>query len=192
MTNAYRLLILCCCFLSSAVLAETSPGRGRLLVATELVGGPAFTESVVLILRYNESGALGLIVNRPTDIDPAEALPDLDGVSKYEGSLYFGGPVEMHTLRVLLRTESPPQDAIKILDGIYMVPLTEALLALEPDSSSLRLYLGYAGWAPGQLERELSEGSWNILQATAETVFPDEPADLWRRLKPAEILRASR
>ncbi|MBT8077981.1 MAG: YqgE/AlgH family protein [Gammaproteobacteria bacterium] len=192
MTNITRLLIASFCLLSPVAHAETSPGAGRLLIATELVGGPAFRHTVVLILRYNDAGTLGLIVNRPTDIDPAEALPDLDGVARYEGSLFFGGPVGMHTLRLLLRTETPPEDAVNVFGNVYMVPLTEALLALEPDASSLRLYLGYAGWSPGQLERELLEGSWNIAKATTEAVFSPEPGDLWKRLKPAEILQAAR
>lgn len=192
MTNISRLLLASCWFLSLVAHAETSPGAGRFLIATELVGGPAFRETVVLILRYNDAGTLGLIVNRPTDIDPAEALPELNGVARYEGSLFFGGPVGMHTLRLLLRTDTPPEHAIKVFGNVYMVPLSEALLARQPDASSLRLYLGYAGWAPGQLERELSEGSWNIVNASTEAVFSPEPGDLWRRLKPAEILQAAR
>lgn len=183
------LLVLCVATFSAA--ADDEIRAGKLLVATELVGGPAFAKSVVLILRYNESGALGLVINRPTDIAPEEALPDERDVAAYRGKLYFGGPVELHTLRVLIRTQSPPANAIAVFDNVYAANLTAELLEAASDSSTFRFYLGYAGWAPGQLEREMAEGSWQVVPATGEIVFSDDPTGLWERLRRPAVLRVS-
>lgn len=191
MRQLFRILFISYLFISCALSADEDPARGKLLVATDLVGGPAFEETVVLILRYDSSGSLGLVVNRPTEIGLDEALPEYGQFENYDGMLYFGGPVQLHTLRVLLNTSSPPADAVNIFGSVHLAPIAEELFEQRSDARVLRLYIGYAGWAPGQLEQELAEGSWRIIPATEGLVFSDDPATIWRELSPPEVHRVS-
>jgi len=184
-------LALACCVISHGVNAEEDLGKGKLLVATEVVQGRAFAESVILLLNYGETGAVGLVVNRPTEALPAQALPELAGLDRYEGTLYWGGPVELFTLRALLHSDAPPDNAVPIFDRVHLALLDENLLDGASSNANLRFFVGYAGWAPGQLEQELAFGSWHIVAATEALVFADDPGGIWRRLLPPPVRRVS-
>jgi len=145
--------------LPAVVYADSNPARGKLLVATEAVQGELFANTVVLLLYYDETGAFGLVVNRPTDVPLAEVLGEEEAIAAYRGTLFWGGPVHMDSLRALLVTDSPPADAEKIVESVYLVSYEDAFEAGAADTSRMRLFIGYAGWAPGQLERELAHGS---------------------------------
>lgn len=183
-------LALACCVISHGVNAEDDLGKGKLLVATEVVQGRAFAESVILLLNFDTTGAVGLVVNRPMEVLPAQALPELAGIDRYEGALYWGGPVELFTLRALLHSDAPPDNAVHIFDTVHLAPLAENLLDGASSNANLRFFVGYAGWAPGQLERELAFGSWRILAATEALVFADDTGGIWRRLMPPPVHRA--
>jgi putative transcriptional regulator len=183
-------LALACCTISLGAIADEDLGKGKLLVATELVQGRAFAESVILLLNIGATGAVGLVVNRPMGALPAQALPELAGIDRYEGTLYWGGPVELFTLRALLHSDAPPDSAVPIFDTVHLAPVDENLLDGASSNANLRFFLGYAGWAPGQLERELAFGSWRIVAATEALVFADDPGGIWRRLMPPPVHRA--
>jgi putative transcriptional regulator len=176
---------------SHGAQADDAPAKGKFLVATELVRGSDFEESVILLLHHDESGAAGLIVNKPLDVAPVEALPDLGNIDSYDGTLFFGGPVELFTVRALMMSDSPPQESERVIGDVYLVPVDEHLLAGPTDTSRLRFYIGYAGWSPGQLERELERGSWHVTPARQQLVFDEDSGSTWRRLAPAPIIRAS-
>ena len=184
-------LALACCVISHGVNADEDLGKGKLLVATEVVQGRAFAESVILLLKYDATGAVGLVVNRPTEALPAQALPELAGLDRYEGTLYWGGPVELFTLRALLHSDAPLDNAVLIFDRVYLAPLDENLLDGASSNANLRFFVGYAGWAPGQLEQELAFGSWHIVAATDALVFADDPGAIWRRLSTPPVRRVS-
>lgn len=173
-----------------AAEADERAAAGKLLVATDEVGGEIFARTVILLLHYDESGAMGLVVNRPTDVAPEEVMDDPDELSGYDGTLFWGGPVEMAGLRVLVRSESPPVDATTIIDEVHVVPFDSATDLLPADTTTLRLYIGYAGWAPGQLDGELDIGSWDVQDATGEAVFSGDPRGLWEDRKPVREYRA--
>jgi putative transcriptional regulator len=177
-------------FCSTAAVADT-PAPGKLLVATDEVRGPIFAESVILVLSYSDQGALGLVVNRPTDVTLPEIASDDNRFHWYEDPLFWGGPVEMHTLRALLKTDAPPEPAAHIFGSVFVVPVREESLARFKSSDSLRLFMGYAGWGPGQLDRELHEGSWRVLDASDRTVFSAVPEEVWQSLSPRPIISAS-
>jgi len=177
--------------LPAAVDADPRPAQGKLLVATELVQGELFAKTVVLLLHYDETGAFGLVVNRPTDVKPGELLADDEVIAGYGGTLFWGGPVHMDSLRALLLTDDPPADAEKILESVYLVSFEYALEQGPSDPAALRLFIGYAGWAPGQLDYEMARGSWRVLPATDELVFAEAPEKLWTRLAPAQEQRAA-
>jgi len=184
-------LALACCVISHGTDAAEDLGKGKLLVATEVVQGRAFAESVILLLNYDATGAVGLVVNRPTEALPAQALPELAGLDRYEGTLYWGGPVELFTLRALLRSDAPPDNAVPIFDRVHLALLDEKLLDGASSNANLRFFVGYAGWAPGQLEQELAFGSWHIVAATEALVFADDPGGIWRRLLPPPLRKVS-
>lgn len=177
--------------ISPAVGAEQEPAAGKLLVATEDLRGEFFVRTVVLLLRYDDTGAVGLVVNRPTRASPAELLPEDEAPADYRGTLYWGGPVEMATVRALQLTDEPPDGAVPIVDTVHQVPVDVALSVSGGDSATLRFFVGYAGWAPGQLDRELALGSWHVVPATEELVFTDDPEMIWERLTPVREYRAN-
>ncbi len=184
------ILAICCCVIPDNSTADDKPATGKLLVATDEVRGSSFFHTVILLLHYDESGALGLILNRPTEATPDELLPELEGIKDYAGTTYWGGPVRLATMRALHRTDSPTEDEIFVLDKVYQMPL-DKLPTGEKNQQNLRFFVGYAGWSPGQLDREILFGSWDIIQATEETVFTDDPNTIWETLSPPQSYRAS-
>jgi len=191
MVKTLTWLVFIAWLLPAAAIAAEVPAQGKLLVATELVEGELFAETVILLLFYDETGAFGLVVNRPTDVRPDELLADEEGIADYRGTLFWGGPVQMDSLRALARTDDPPEEAEKILDSVYLVSLEDALQQGPTDPARLRLYIGYAGWAPGQLDYELARGSWRVVPATDDLVFAEAPRELWKQLAPAHEQRAA-
>ncbi len=183
--------IIACCTVSADSGAAEKLAMGKLLVATDEVQGAIFAETVILLLHYDESGALGLVINRPTETKPKELLPELDGMKEYDGTAYWGGPVRMATMRALHRTESPADDEIHVFDTVHQVPLADELPKGENNTDSLRFFIGYAGWSPGQLDREVLFGSWTIISATEEAVFTEDPENIWETLAPPRHYRAS-
>lgn len=190
--SRYLACLLCASWLlSAAASAELAPAKGRLLVSTEVVGGDLFAETVILILEYGESGAMGLVVNRPTEVELGELLEDADEAPDHAQRVYWGGPVEMHSLSALAHTGTPAGIADEIIESVYRMPFGDALESAATNPAGVRFYLGYAGWAPGQLDYELARDSWHVLPASAEIVFADDPKQLWQRLKPVQEYRAA-
>lgn len=176
---------------AATAAADEAPAAGKLLVATDEIHGEIFARTVILLLHYDENGAMGLVVNRPTDVEPGEVMEDSGTLSDYQGTLFWGGPVEMAGLRVLAHAGERPSGATTILDGIHLVPFEAMLDILPADATRLRLYIGYAGWAPGQLDGELDIGSWHVRDATREIVFAEDPRSIWRDLRPLREYRAA-
>lgn len=184
-------LAMTCCVMSHSSNADEDPAVGELLVATDEVQGSTFYETVILLLHYDESGALGLVINRPTEAAPKELLPELEGIGNYEGTTYWGGPVRLATIRALHRTDSPNEDEIHVFDNVHQLPLDEKLPAGASNEKTLRFFIGYAGWSAGQLESEIRFGSWQVISATGEAVFSEDPNTLWETLSPPRHYRAS-
>jgi putative transcriptional regulator len=190
----YRLLtsLLVFAFLfANAAAAGQAPATKKMLVATELIKGDVFVKTVIVLMQHDSRGAMGIVVNRPTEVPLAELVSEGDALSDYEGNIYWGGPVQMHGLRAILKTGNPPADAERLAGSVYLVSINDELTATLDDPSNLRLYIGYAGWAPGQLDRELALGSWIVIDATEERVFAAEPTKLWNELAPREEHRAA-
>ena len=159
------------------------PAPGTFLVSRGIDGGP-FHQSVVLLLKHGEEGTLGVIVNRPTDVLLAEAIPDLDA-GEPPHPLYFGGPVGLEGLLVLFRSTAPPPGAEEVLDGVHFSgdrTVLEALLRGEVPSEEVRLFVGHAGWGPGQLAGELRRRSWDVVPADLFTLFRTDPQWMWETL----------
>lgn len=164
-----------------------------LLVATPLLLDPNFADSVVLLLDVDDSGALGVVLNRPTPVAVADVLPDWrDTVSDPE-VLYQGGPVTpegaLAVAFVRPGTELPVGFRV-VLGRLGLLDLDTPPELLEGGLEGLRIFAGYAGWGAGQLEAEVDEGSWYVVPAEAGDVFRDDPTELWRdvlRRQPGEL-----
>lgn len=157
---------------------------GRLLVAEPLLGDPNFERTVVLIIEHTPEGALGLVLNRPTDVLVAEALPEWGGLTSHPPVLHIGGPVEERSGWCLARTLDPER-----LDSFVPVLGDLGLLDLSADPSGLatlltdvRLYAGYSGWGPGQLDHELAAEAWFVVDAEPDDPFVPDGATLWSRI----------
>lgn len=192
MSRTLTWLVLAACVLPVIAGAGESPAKGKLLVATEQVGGDIFFETVILLLHYDETGAMGLVVNRPTEVGMDELVAEDDALSAYGGLIYWGGPVQMNSLRALIRTDKAPEGAERIIDSMYVVSVSDALKDAPQGVPGLRLFMGYAGWAAGQLDHEMARGSWHVVPASGDSVFAKDPGELWKQLAPAREHRVQR
>jgi putative transcriptional regulator len=157
--------------------------QAHLLIATPDLAEP-FNRSVVLLVKHNEDGALGLILNRRTSAQLKEAWDNLSDVPCHrDASIFLGGPCEgplvaLHTHEFLLE--------IEVMPGLYFCAGKEKLETLaaqnEDDGATVKFFAGYSGWAPGQLENEIARGSWSVMPAAPAHVFWHED-ELWIRAR---------
>jgi putative transcriptional regulator len=161
------------------------PAKGKFLVAGRDLGDPRFRETVVLLISYDSRGAAGLIINRPTEVPLADMLPDVAGIKKRSDIVYYGGPVDGHRMLMLIRSGDKPVESTQVLDRVYLSSsrdLLERMTGARKNAGQFRVYAGYAGWAPGQLDAELSRGDWHILRADANTIFDRKSDEVWPEL----------
>ena len=159
---------------------------GKLLVASRDLGDPNFAKSVILLVRYDQDkGAVGLTINKRTDIPISRAFHDLKEAQGRSDPIYIGGPVELDTVMALLKTSSKPEGASRVFGDVYLISDKDLLtrtLASNPEAAVFHTYVGYSGWGPGQLEHEVELGAWHILPGDAATVFHADPDALWQKL----------
>jgi putative transcriptional regulator len=166
-----------------AAVAALAPGT--LLIAARHLPDPHFAHAVILLADLTHDGAVGLVVNRPSEVTLASVFPQLMPTVTGAGHAFAGGPVERTHALALVRGLELPAGARRIVDGVHLVASREALEAMIASgaaSGRLRLYLGYAGWGAGQLERETAQGVWHVLAGDAEAVFDPRPESVWPRL----------
>ena len=154
--------------------------KGRLLVASPALVDPNFWRSVVLVAEHTEDGgAMGVVLSRPSETQVAEAAPVLETLVEPGAVVHVGGPVEPGSVLVMAEFEDPDDAAAVVFDGVGFMPGDS-----EPDDVALgtrraRIFAGYAGWSPGQLESELEEESWLVLDPEPSDVFADDAEELW-------------
>jgi putative transcriptional regulator len=151
-----------------------------LLVSSPALIDPNFRKTVVLITHHDEEGAMGLVLSRPSEVPAVEAVPALGGMPGAGDPVFVGGPVQPEAFMALAEFEDVAESAAKIFGDIGFMP-AEAEPA-ELDVRRMRLFAGYAGWGPGQLEAELEEPSWIVVGAEAGDPFADDPDALWREV----------
>ena len=147
--------------------------RGRLLVAAPSLRDPRFVRSVILIAEHGDDGAMGLVLNRPSETSVGEAVPELASLSSDDDPVYVGGPVAAGSVLALAEVEDPADASELVLGDVGFVQ--------DPDVAARRgrIFVGYAGWSAGQIEAELDEETWIVVPAEADDVFSDEPDALW-------------
>jgi len=152
--------------------------RGHLLIAGPSLWDPNFRRTVVLIGHHDEDGAVGVILNDVADVAVAEAIPQLGSLVPPGEPLFVGGPVQPQAAVVIADLEDPAVAEIIALDSIGFLP-PETGNQVEPTIRRARVFAGYAGWGPGQLEAELAESSWIVEPARPDDVFTPDPSTLW-------------
>ncbi len=154
---------------------------GVLLVASPGLNDHNFRQTVLFIVEHGRGGTVGLILNRPTDVLLAEILQDLPMLKQTTHRLFGGGPVERTQLVLLFRLRQVVPDARHIVNGIYVgTPrVLERAMASPKPNEAFRGFAGFAGWAPGQLEYEMRQGSWGVLSSSTFDIFNKDPATLW-------------
>lgn len=164
---------------------ETHPARGMLLIARRGMPDPRFRQTVILLAAHDKGGSLGLIVNQISTTTLKKLLPDMRKLDKQEHRIYFGGPVGLQRLKFLFRTNNEPKDAVHIMSDLYISGSQEALeqmLKKDKSPEELRIYLGYTGWGPQQLDTELAQHDWHLHQAKIEDIFTAHTDTLWQEL----------
>lgn len=170
-----------------------SSARGKLLVATPPLDDPNFDRTVVYVLEHTDDGAVGVVLNRADE--PAFELADefdLDDLDAWTellappAHIFLGGPVGDDSLIALAETdrESPRSDDAwgELTSTLGTVDLSVAPVDVAASLRRVRIFRGYAGWSPGQLEAELQVGAWMVFDTESDDLFTPEPADLWRRV----------
>jgi putative transcriptional regulator len=154
--------------------------RGKLLIAGPNLHDPNFARTVVLVGEHNEDGALGVILNRPSDTPVAEAVPDLADLVDDGAPVHVGGPVQPSAVLVLAEFAAPEATQTMVCGTIGFLALDEEEeKATRTATKRARVYAGYAGWGPGQLEAELERDDWIIEDADPEDVFAEDLPVLW-------------
>jgi putative transcriptional regulator len=164
------------------------PKAGRLLVATPLLGDPNFRRTVVLLVEHEEEdGTLGVVLNRPTQIPVGQVLEQWTSLVTEPSVVFKGGPVSPSSALALALVPGKDEPVgWRALDG---APSLARLGLLDLDTppgllataiQSLRVYAGYAGWSPGQLQAEIDEGAWHVVAGEPDDIFAATPETLWR------------
>jgi putative transcriptional regulator len=166
-------------------------------VANPLLPDPNFDRTVVLLLAYNDEGALGLVLNRPSQMDVSDPLPQWEHLAAEPAVLFVGGPVQHQAVICLARNlpDGAPAAASGLLDpdldgdawkevapGVATIDLDQDPGEVIGHVRQVRLFAGYAGWGAGQLEGEIEAGAWWVVDAEPEDAFTIEPGDLWTRV----------
>ncbi|NJD30366.1 MAG: YqgE/AlgH family protein [Gammaproteobacteria bacterium] len=133
-------------------------------------------------MNHLADGPVGVIVNRPTAMTVAELFPDMERLAKIRDKVYFGGPVAFGTVWFLFRAAKPTDHAVEAFDGVYLSADRDLLLRLlgrEKPMEGLRIFIGHAGWAPGQLEAEIARGDWTRRRVESGAVFTHDDEHPW-------------
>ena len=158
--------------------------KGRLLLATPPLDDPNFDRTVIYVLEHHDEGAVGVVINRPSVEALDEPLDRWIDLQSAPSSIFSGGPVEENALIALASTKEPLEG-----DDGHLAPISGTIASADLTAdpaivaaavSEVRVFRGYAGWGPGQLDSEIEAGAWLVLDSQPGDVFSDEPDDLWR------------
>jgi putative transcriptional regulator len=152
--------------------------RGQLLIAGPGLLDPNFWRTVVLIIEHTDEGALGLVLNRPSETTVGEAVAELEDLLDLDDPLFIGGPVQPSALIVLGEFEDAGDAALIAFDDIGVLA-NGSQDDPPPGLRRGRAFVGHAGWGPGQLDSELERGDWITEPARTEDAFSENPGDLW-------------
>ena len=158
--------------------------RGSLLVSTPALFDPNFRRTVILVGEHGEAGAMGLVLNRASETTVGDAVPALSDVAGADSLVHIGGPVQPEAVLVLAEFDDPAAAASLVVRDVGFARADGDLERLAQATRRARVFAGYSGWSPGQLESELEEDSWLTEPADEVDLLPDPTEDLF-----AEVLK---
>lgn len=169
-------------------MTEVSSLTGRLLVATPRLADPNFERSVVLLLDHDAQGSLGVVLNRPTPVGVGDVLQPWAALAGRPQVVFQGGPVSLDSALGLAVVPGGPRTGgttellgwRRVHGAIGLVDLEAPPELLAAELGSLRIFAGYSGWGPGQLEKELTEGAWYVVESEPGDVSSPAPEKMWR------------
>jgi putative transcriptional regulator len=163
-------------------MTEVSSLTGRLLVATPALADPNFDRAVVLLLDHDEEGSLGVVLNRPTPVGVGDILEGWGALAGDPGVVFQGGPVSLDSALgvAVIPGDEGPLGWRRVHGAIGLVDLEAPPELLASALGSLRIFAGYAGWGPRQLESELTDGAWYVVESEPGDVSSTDPEGLWR------------
>lgn len=172
--------------------AELAPTAGMFLVAAPKMRDPRFRQTVILLAEHSAEGSLGFIINKRTKMTIADVLPELE-LDVLTHALYFGGPVQPSRIMYVYSDSDHPGEQ-GLIRGVYWGADYDDLKGIlsRKDENALRVFFGYAGWGPGQLEFEISLHDWQLIPASADHIFSQDSENLWyllNREKPGVITK---
>lgn len=157
------------------------PTKGKLLVSVPFLNDYFFGRSVVLITEHNKEGSVGLIINKTLDTKVSDAVKEFD---HFDAELYMGGPVENDSLFYIHTAGDIIHDSIKIMDGLFWGGNFETVKMLVNNGqltpNNIKFFVGYSGWAPEQLHKELKENSWVITKDAASNIMKCDKEVYWK------------
>ena len=159
--------------------------RGVFVIAKAGLNDPNFNRSVILITQYDDAGTAGLIINRTLQMPADQMLPPIARLGLDAGELHVGGPVGMNSLQLLIRSTAVLDKSLHVFADVYLINESATLSDLldgHIPGSAVRLYAGYTGWGPGQLENELLRGDWYLWSGESSEIFSERPEAVWPRL----------
>ncbi len=158
------------------------PAAGRILIAEPFLQGLYFSRSIILLTEHNETGTVGFVLNKSTEVYPDELIED---ILSFEGELFVGGPVSPNTLSFLHTLGPEVPGAVKITKSVYWGGDFEFLKKMINDgkasSQSVKFFAGYSGWAPAQLEGEIAENSWIVSSPDDGLIMTRDVEDTWEQ-----------
>ena len=154
--------------------------RGQLLIAGPALQDPNFWRTVVLVVEHSDEGALGLVLNRPSESTVGDAVPQLTDLTDPEDEVLVGGPVGQSAVIVLADFEDPDDAALIAFDSVGVLTASTPSDHLGTGLRRARIFAGHSGWGPGQLDGELERGDWILEPAGYGDAFADDSAELWR------------
>jgi putative transcriptional regulator len=173
-------------FLSGSSRPASSPDdkplTAILLIARGDLPDSIFADSIVLVMNNLGSAPVGIIINRPMPVPVSGLFPDLKRLAQVSDKVYFGGPVDFGSVWFLFRAAAPPEHAIQAFDDVYVSSDQQLLLQLlgrDKPMDGLRIFVGHAGWAPGQLEVEIDRRDWTLKRAEADAIFSGKSEHPW-------------
>ena len=169
---------------NSPTLAK-EPAAGLFLVARRGLDDPHFRRCVIYLLQHGSQGSLGLIVNRPSGLKLTDAISNIKDAGPPPRQMFFGGPVEVSTVWMLIRDTQENRLVRHIADDVYFSgdrTILDRLLNEKKPDNALHFYLGHAGWLPGQLALEIKQEDWYVIHADPAVIFSTDPGSIWKRL----------
>ncbi|MDH5326203.1 MAG: YqgE/AlgH family protein [Gammaproteobacteria bacterium] len=157
--------------------------RGAFLVSTKKLDNSSFQKTVILVTHYSRRGATGIAVNRESEWRIKDVFPHTKTMQHIEDKLFLGGPVQPESIFVLVSSKAGMDTMQKILPDLYFSAGSRAVAHgfANQNADRIRAFAGYSGWAPGQLENEISRGDWLVIQADHQVIFQNHK-DLWKKL----------